>query len=99
MATIRVYDADEQKLFRNILERKGAEKEPFMRELIEKKLDEEGAIIQWLKRNDNYQLYSKLKGIDNEKQETDVQRGHEEREEGRQEAGQEDNGQSDEKDA
>lgn len=66
---VKVYSEAEQKLFRRVLETKGIAKEEAINELIGQNLDEESAIIQWLKRNQNYDLYIKLKstyaGVDN----------------------------------
>lgn len=57
---VKIYTPDDQKLFRRILDLKGEPKSNAMRLLIEQKLDEEAAIIAWLKRNNNYDLYLQL---------------------------------------
>lgn len=57
----RIYNADEQKLFRRVLEKKGAEKGQAIKELIEQRLDDQHAIIEWLKRNGNFTLYAGIK--------------------------------------
>lgn len=58
---VKFYTDYEQRIFRRVLDLKGAEKEEALKELIEQNLDEESAIIAWLKRNHNYELYLKLK--------------------------------------
>lgn len=60
---IRKFTEDEQQLFRQVLEKFGIEKEQALRKLIDMGLDEEAAIIPWLKRTGNHDLYEKIKDI------------------------------------
>ena len=56
-----VYTAEEQSIFRTILESEGLVKMDAIQALIENKLDAQAAIIEWLKRTNNYDHYKRLK--------------------------------------
>ena len=63
---VKVYTEDEQKLFRKVLDSTGQKLELALKELIEQKLDDESAIVQWLKRNQLHDIYAKLKRSENQ---------------------------------
>lgn len=60
---IRKFTDDEQKLFRQVLENFGKEKEEAIQKLIDAGLDNEAAIVQWLERTGNHDLYEKIKNV------------------------------------
>lgn len=63
---IRQFSEEEQAIFRKVMDAKGGDKEAAICEIIEKKLDEESAIVSWLKRIHEFDLYKRLKNEPND---------------------------------